>query len=461
MNSNELSSFSAIDQSALHSDRYFESLMTAAQQCGLLSDDDMNRISTELLTLLYDVCYGIAQKGTSSVKVETAEDISNSIMYCISVRLKKCRTADEAAKLVKESKIETLYYDGLNEISAMLNSARAKYTYLKKNRLKTENIFFNDTVGEGIKAFFAHYDSKTAAHKSVILFDYPLYNKLPPLCGAEYVCVRIEQLVYENNFCVMFDAEKIHQLLCTVQTDDLSDRNHDGKPSYIEKPINIYSYVLAASLGLILCGKDPFSLQLQGYDVGMLEHTFRKKGYEQVLAVLNEAADKLFDCMELDENTRNYAAQSVRQLSNEIVLADARNVKHLFSAEYDSPEKTPQKRSGQRMSDEAFCLLIKQIEQSEHLSEKAQLISEHVKSAEDFKDVVIRANLNFEQVQFCVKKASKRLFLLLVHKYCFMKNQDSKLISSAVHAVVDSMPEDKRKRLEEIVSSMKVQRRKR
>ncbi|MGN0467120.1 MAG: DUF6179 domain-containing protein [Acutalibacteraceae bacterium] len=455
MNSNELDFLSIIDKAGLRSDKYFESLITAAQQSGLLSADEMSRISKELFSLLCDICYSIAQKGTSSVKVETAEDISNSIMYCISVRLKQCRTADEAVKLIKESKIETLYYDGLNEISAMLSRARAKYTILKKNLLKTENEYFKETVGEGLKTFFALYDSKTAAHKSVILFDYPLYNYLPALCGAEYVCVRIENLLYENNFCVKFDSEKIHKLLCALKTDDVQEDINDAEFDYIKIPVNIYSYVLAAALGLVLCQKDPFLLDLQSHDVSMLEHTFRKKSYEQVLALLNEAADKLFCCLALDEKTKKYVTQSVRQLSNEIAFVAGRNVRHLFLSSDESREKTAEKRSAVLMSDEDFRFLIEQIEKSESMEKTARLINENVKSAEDFEDAVECAKMSTEEIEFCVKKASKRLFLLLVYKYRFMKSKDSKQVYLAVNAFVDSMPEEKRKRLDEIVGSMK------
>lgn len=321
---NEIGFSGLIDKAKLQSNNYFSSLSKQAYDCGLISDGDVERIKIELFLLLGEICKTITEKGTSSIQIDTAEEISESILYTLSLRLKKCPSPENAAKLLQNEKIGVLFEEGQKELSDNLINLRAKWTVLQRKLFKTQSHSFTESAKETMKKFFTDYDYKLSAHKNVVLFDYPVYKEGEKLSGLEYISQKLDCFVSENEFLNNFDSQAVHCLLL------LLDGIYGEEAFYLEAPINIYMYVLSCALGLVMCEKDPYELKIEREDYDFIESRLAGQNNKNVLLVLYDALDKLTDILTIDEKTRDYLLFSIRQLASEISLSNGENLKSVF-----------------------------------------------------------------------------------------------------------------------------------
>lgn len=96
----------------------------------------------------------------------------------------------------------------------MLDVIRVMYEMVKDNMVKTANHVYNDTVFGGIQGFLKIYDPDFDAQNMKITADYPLYNNLiEKLEGVEFIKEYVNGIYLENEFCNMFENEKIERLL--------------------------------------------------------------------------------------------------------------------------------------------------------------------------------------------------------------------------------------------------------
>lgn len=78
----------SIDQSRLDGREYMASLMAAALECGILNQDDAQRIGGGLMTLLQQQTDLLTAGRSSSVQVTRAQGLMASAAYAIGIELK-------------------------------------------------------------------------------------------------------------------------------------------------------------------------------------------------------------------------------------------------------------------------------------------------------------------------------------------------------------------------------------
>ena len=184
---NRIDILNPIDKSKLKQSDYFRTLVSEAAEKQLLSDFDIEKIQTELIEILHAVCRGVCEKGTSSMRTEDAEEIAASVMYTLSVSMKKSSSPEGAVQRLKKESLAELYSEGRQEIVSILTKARGKWAVICKELFEAENFFYTSTVKDGMKAFFQNYNYETASHKNIITCDYPLYEENRYLCGADFI----------------------------------------------------------------------------------------------------------------------------------------------------------------------------------------------------------------------------------------------------------------------------------
>lgn len=442
-----------IDETALRSNAYFASLCEEAFSCGLLAAADVERIQTELYLLLGNICGGIAEKGTSSIKIDTAEDISESVMYTLSVRLKQCASPEQAVKLLQNEKIEELFEQGRKELLEKFINTRAKWTVLQKKLFKTESRAFNETIGEGMKAFIANYNYKLFAQKSIILFDYPVYNDIQKLSGIELISKKLDGFICENKFLNNFDYCNVHSLMCLLDELYSNGKENGDLPFYYEAPVNIYFYVLACALGLVLCSKDPFSLKLEKADAKFLRSRLFKKDYHEVLAVLLAAAEKLIFELKPDEETAFYINQSIRKLAGEIAFSYGLNIRSIFlCGEEKGKEQRFKLESLPRMSDSDFRFVLSQMSKQKNITSLSSFVGENVKNETDFEELAKAALLERKEIVKCISKLENPCLLLLLKKHLLSKSdKENEAVSQAVREFFHRLPENKKQQLKQLL----------
>jgi len=140
---------SGVNPASLRQDAYFESLMQAAYDAGLVGDDELQRIQMECLNLLAEKTRKYTS-GSSSFAVDDAENIMKSNLYTIGLYLKSFPHINDAVAAVKARPIAELYSFGQICIKDKLAACRQLY----------KEIFDCMTVEESelIEQFFALYN---------------------------------------------------------------------------------------------------------------------------------------------------------------------------------------------------------------------------------------------------------------------------------------------------------------
>jgi hypothetical protein len=221
---------------------YFVSLVAEGRRLGLVSDGQAERIGMETMALLAKLTLKFTHGASSSVRVETAQRLLASAVYCIGHGLKALGSAEAAADAVCGTSVSALYKQGRLRVEASVAEARLRLAAIQDSMLDTDNLAYNDTLCHGIPAFFADYDAEYGAHESPGSIDYPVC-RVPALCGVEYISAYLTRLEMENRFC-----------LRSGYSDALLRGYHrDGK----QLLVNLFELSLGSVTGAVLCGKHP------------------------------------------------------------------------------------------------------------------------------------------------------------------------------------------------------------
>jgi hypothetical protein len=179
----------------------------------------------ELLDLLAEQVQRHNAGQSSSVRVETAEQIFESMLYCIRAYLESQQKGSEpgadlsqAAELTQVGGLPAseLYLRGLELVKRETLCAKAIYREVLKTRVKTGQLAYNETLDGAIPGFFKTYDPDYAAQENGALTgfpDYPLLRDDRSRGGILYMKAYLEELLLENRFCARYPANRIRALL--------------------------------------------------------------------------------------------------------------------------------------------------------------------------------------------------------------------------------------------------------
>jgi hypothetical protein len=201
---NKLETQALLKRAHLKADTYFTSLLQEAYRVNLLSEPELNRIQAEALSLLARQVDAFTGGRSSSVKVETAANIWESVFYTIGFYLKSFSDLNLALKIIKENSLLQLYKRGRKLVEIQFYKAKQLFTTIQGNCPVINNYAYNATIEKGIPLFFATYDLNFAAHETPGSIDYPVSNDQMELVGIEYISGYLKKLFWENRFCQKF-----------------------------------------------------------------------------------------------------------------------------------------------------------------------------------------------------------------------------------------------------------------
>ncbi|MDW7730512.1 MAG: DUF6179 domain-containing protein, partial [Bacillota bacterium] len=245
-----LEKYHTINRTDLNDEFFFQSLLEAAFKHNLLADTEVENLQNQCLELLALKVEQYNRGYSSSIRVEVAESIMQSNLYTLGLYLKSIPGSGEMITELKTVSISDIYTKGRRLISAKLHSAKHLLILARHNRIVTKNEFYNSTINEGINQFFVGYNPDFEAHEIPAAIDYQLCNPIGHFAGIEYIQKYIEGFFYENEFCRLFPAEKIHCLLS-----GFDDR-------YEDLLINICDHVLTNALGCIMSNNPAAELNI-------------------------------------------------------------------------------------------------------------------------------------------------------------------------------------------------------
>lgn len=312
---NEIEIISKIKREKLDERNYFNSLIEAAYEVQMLTEDDIANFKIQVLQLLDERVYKYNGVDSSSIRREAAEGILNSNNYTISIYLKTFRNPDDAIKVLKEKGLKIAYQEGRKKIDRMLNIIRVMYIKVKQNKLNVENDTYNDTIIGGIKGFLKIYDSDFKAQDMKITADYPLYNNLiGELDGVEFIKEYLNSLYLENLFCRKFSEEKIKYLLYGY--------SHD----YKELIINIFEIVLLELIACKLVKRDIQDLIISSAELNQIYLMFENQDKVEIENIINEIYKEICNELLLDnEELQRYIKKNLSSVVEIITNAVKQN----------------------------------------------------------------------------------------------------------------------------------------
>lgn len=312
---NEIEIVSKIKREKLDERNYFKTLIEAAYEEQMLTEDDIANLQIQVLQLLDERVYKYNGVENSSIRKEVVEEISNSNNYTISIYLKTFRNPDDAIKILKEKGVEIAYQEGRKKIDKILNIIRVMYIKVKQNKLNIENDTYNDTIIGGIQGFLKIYEPDFKAQDMKIIADYPLYNNLiGKLDGVEFIKEYLSSLYLENLFCKKFSEEKIKYLLYGY--------SHD----YKELIINIFEIVLLEVIACKLVKRNLQDLSISTTELNEIYLMFENKDKSEIENIINQVYKEICNELILDnEELQMYIKKNISSVVEIITNAVKQN----------------------------------------------------------------------------------------------------------------------------------------
>jgi hypothetical protein len=318
---------------------FFQFLVKEAGRLSLISSDELEALQYQLVGLLAVQFSRWAGGFSSSVPVETGQQIQQSVFYTVGYYLKSLPDVEHALESLKGKPLEELFLSGKKLIETNLAEADKRLRSMQKDRFSTDVIAYRDTLDRGLPMFFTAYDADYGAHETPASIDYPLGNDRMNLSGIEYISEYLRKLTLENEFCAYFPNTEIHCLL----------RGYDRQ--YKELLFNIYDLVLANAIGCLLieimedkksgnaCGNaseigtgNEIGLRISDYGRQYLLRELSPLTAEETGGLVDEAIPRLCERLRItNPKLVRYLRASAANLKSRLKYAlEAGSLEHLF-----------------------------------------------------------------------------------------------------------------------------------
>ena len=364
-----------IDAKRLDRSQYFLSLLKEAAHCGSIGN--VGEIRRNIVQLVEEMAVRYTFGASSSVRIETAQQMMTSAVYSIGYALKAMPDTDTAVLALKQKTVNDLFREGKVLIRSDVRNAKHLLEDIQNNAIATENRAYNDTVRTGLPAFFSAYDVDYAAHETPGSIDYPIDMPSDPT-GIDYIYGYLKRLAIEERFCAYYDAAEIEALL----------RGYSKE--YRDLLVNIFDRVLTNAVGRVLCGRSAAGLDLRAFDREQITRTLCGMDEERMNTVMQGAAGRI--CQDLnitDGAIRTRMRTAINQVSVRIknVIETRHLDKELVSLKENAPAAVHFTDSN-KMDDEAFRAVTEEIRACRYTGDKCALIARYIHSVADLADML-------------------------------------------------------------------------
>jgi len=436
---NGLDKIYVIDRAQLSDELYFQSLLEQAHSKGILSNNDIERLQYECLTLLAEKTERYNSGDSSSIRVEKAQSIMTSNLFTIGLWLKTYPNPDDAVTALQNEPINELYQKGRKRIDTMLGATKAVHKKLLGQLVKTENEFYRLTIEDAINGFFKLYYPDFAAHEIHITADYPIFNPIPKLAGIEFINAYVNALYYENQFCGYFSSDDIHHLLCGYAKD------------YQKLLVNIYELILTAAIGCTIAGTDAHQLDITDSGAAFLQQIFSKTPQNEVFKTVQQSAAELTRCLGCPNGIAKYVQNSLPIIASKIEIAAQVHTldRVFFTPAFPENKSTIFFSFGEKMADEKYRHVIEEIGQCRFSQDKIGIIKEQIHSLADLEDVLLDADLTQEEIQSVLRELSLPEIAALLKRYPMIPDIDmitflnqKQLLMKSLHNFIRGLSQD-------------------
>lgn len=348
-----------------------------------LNEEQLSEMQAQLWALLVIRTRKYTMGDSTSVPIETAEELLNSINYCLSLG-RRTSTETTALSLNTSIDLEEQFSGGLSVLSRQMKIAKLLTSQANSSMLEFENVYYEGALAQ-VASFFKVYDFRFFAHKNHVDFDYHLCHSVEEKRGIERINLYLSNLKIENNFCECFSIDTAKALLNAYATD------------FFEQYVNIYELIANNALALVALKMDVFTLDVSPASGERLAKQLLALPKEQAAEMMVSAAAEL--CALLDINGKSageYHRKTALKLCQTIeAFRDATDFFGIFYSIYSNDETTAETTNyidSESMDNDILMELIDKISDCKKFEDKIALVNKEVKSLSDLVEVL---NISF------------------------------------------------------------------
>ena len=176
-----------------------------------LTAEEQRKLQTEFLWELRRLILKYNCGSGNSIRTEKAEEIFQSMMYCVSLYLARFPNPAEAVRRLPGGE---LFRRSLAAVREETVRAMKLYRRALATRIPTDLPVYNEMLDEGLPAFFQLYRPEFEAQETPPgPMAYPLLNEPQGISGVRYVSAYLREVIAENESCRKYGKNYIRAVL--------------------------------------------------------------------------------------------------------------------------------------------------------------------------------------------------------------------------------------------------------
>lgn len=372
-----------IERKNLNSNQYTVSLLKEAFRTGLIDKGTIDNIQAQIMFILKDLIMRYTKGESTSVTVETAEKILNSIYYSIDAYTESLHNPEDGIALLKTKKMKEIYEKGFELIKSCVSETKMLYERILKNKLNVPLEEYNLTIDEAFPDFFRKYGMVFDAHDTMASIDYPLVFDDMNIRGIFYIKHYLENLETETEFCKLYTKEDIIKVLANYGRIYSID--------YRTSLINLFEILINNSIFSVMSGNNGDTLTISKPQYDFLNSKLSSSSPNEINSLFDEATEKIIKgcCIKqpkLIDYIRKYKAILLVRVLSAVENGSLHNL--ILTDEEKLQNSDIIFEEGNRMDDDSFCIVVDKIMECESTEEKINIITSSISSSEDFIDVL-------------------------------------------------------------------------
>lgn len=440
----KMAASNGIDPIRLDPEQYVLSLIGQALQKGLLRESDVQIFQTGCYGFLAELSRQWNGERSSSIRVEDAQMLIQSMLWLIGLVLKEQPAPEQALILLKRTPVKALYNEGLQIAQRKTRTAKIRWAQAAGRLFQTKCSFYPDAF-QGMRGFFQVYRPAFAAHEIHITADYPTFIPIVHLAGIEFIETYLQRLCLENDFLCRFDAAVVHALF---------DRRIEHGADQL---FNLFEVVWLAAMGCICAGRSVQQLAISKDDRELLESSFGRMDREQISGVLSRARRKLVQELDLLPALDIYVQQGERRLAGEIALACQEHwLDRLFPADDQQRLQPIVCIFGQKMPDPEFRMLLDRLSSSNSEAEKLELIRSEIRSLADLEDLLLADCLTSAETEAVQGLLTPQELAALWQRHALVLSAKSDQLAKALQGFLQKYPPDVQSRIQMLAGRIEI-----
>ena len=364
--------------------QYTLSVLKEGLNTGSINKGEMEYFQLQIMNILKDLTIRYTKGESTSVTVDTAENIMKSIFYSIDTGLKSLDKTETAFEAIKSGRVNQIYDKGLELVTACFNESRDIYQNIRKGRLKVGLEAYDLTIVEAFPVFFEKCEAVFDAHNTMVCIDYPLLFDDMSITGIFYIRRYLETLEIETEFCSLFPEKDIEKVLTIY--------GRIYKIDYTKTLTNIFELVLNACFFSVLSDGSTHELFISSMQYEILLKKLSGINPIKLDFIIDEAMNILISNLKITESKLlEYIERYKAVLRTRLKFAlETESLKKLILLEDDKPVTREETVfiEVEKMLNDDFRELVERLTDELDSGAKISTIRSEIHSLEDFIDLL-------------------------------------------------------------------------